>query len=266
MSKKTMTAMFTCVAMMCSIGSVSSYAKDNTDVAYEEAMEQLEELRMSSQRQTVYFPEYTSYSSQYICANAHYMAAFNPFSLPSRTVDLYMNLNVTTNSPASTNNYLTFSSDVDVDSVSYQYSTSVYKYYRPHVGINGTLAAYSTVFSFNMGVVGGADSEAELLSYTGQDPNSPDTTIRTSQNEYLKKCIYAIGDTNRDGKLTADDSSLIMNYIVGNAVPDSNRSTADKIYDTMAFKLAADVDHSDSIDILDVISINSAISNNTILY
>ena len=102
------------------------------------------------------------------------------------------------------------------------------------------------------------DSEYDLHKYTSHYTSSPSNVIGSNKsNVTMTKCLYALGDVDRDGNLGDDDLNLIMKGIVGLMV-ESNRSTS--TYDRLAFELAADCNEDGVIDILDTIRFNKLIS------
>ncbi|MDE6707133.1 MAG: hypothetical protein K2K06_03745 [Oscillospiraceae bacterium] len=106
----------------------------------------------------------------------------------------------------------------------------------------------------------GIASEYTLDCKTSMN-DSPSNSIVVNQSGIsMVKCIYALGDVNRDGKVTTEDSGLVMKYIVKLMV-EANRSTSN--YDKLAFELAGDFKEDGGIDILDVIAINNWINANS---
>lgn len=198
----------------------------------------------------------------------HYLAVFTNQSLSSNLnlrVYFYLNTNID-NGFSNTSNYIYDTSKLSLINIPSSVSVNngarkVNTYWHTNASFNQNelFFRYKLIHPINQEIV---DSELELHRYTNETySSSPTDEIKTNKNNIsMTKCIYALGDANRDGKITNDDSILVMSYIAGNMTASSSSSYPE--YDELAFELAADFDQNNQINILDVISINQFILNN----
>lgn len=261
------------IATICFGASVPVSAGDNTVDNVSELSEQVnqlfktekfteaeatlleKELEQLNNRTTYYMASYDSYSSSYISSTTHYLAPIvkNGTSLSSGYVYLYLNTNVIPNDPTNSSRF----------KLGRLYSTSTFSGFsstivsatkkRINVGYNVQVTsapATSELFTYKLGVASelGATSEAQLDNYT--------YSIDTFQGYEAEKCIYSIGDLNRDGLITDYDATILLCSLVNLTVPNPSRSADEQEYDRVAFELAGDCDGDGDVDTVDVQVLN----------
>lgn len=128
---------------------------------------------------------------------------------------------------------------------------------------------YSEVFRFKLGKVGLANFTEDLWNRcTSQqysnpsdylfasDPNgSPDPTHPLYT---FKKCVYSLGDLDRDGDVDSTDSLLLTAYLDGIYFSGSHLNET-------AFRLAADTNADGVVDSSDLIKLNQFLLGMTTL-
>lgn len=262
---KRIVAVTVAMATMISIGSALNVSAeeltfDDATISsedYEFLAKRLEQLQT---RDTTYvYPEFTSYSDSHIAATTQHLAVFNAASLQSCYFNMYVNKNLTTNSPSSTTYYKPTNR---IDSADLSYSTSTYSLYRPHAAISGSLPAYSLIYDFAIGKNTGADSQYDLFASFSSDSNNPTITITNTRGVTTYKCVYAKADGNRDGQITSADVDIVLAYVTENITAGSGRTTAEATFDEMAFIAACDCNGDGNVTITDVITI-SQVANGT---
>lgn len=253
------------MATLISIGSVLNASAE--ELSFDDATISSEDYELLSKqfeklqtRDTTYvYPEFTSYSDSHIAATTQHLAVFNAASLQSCYFNMYVNKNLTTNSPSSTTYY---NPTNRIDSATLSYSTSTYSLYRPHAAISGSLPAYSLVYDFTIGKNTGADSQYDLFASFSSDPNNPTNTITNTRGVTTYKCVYAKADGNRDGQVTSADGDIALAYVIETITAGSGRTTEEAAFDELAFIAACDCNGDGDVTIMDVITINK-VANGT---
>ncbi|MDE6005376.1 MAG: hypothetical protein K2G88_08335, partial [Oscillospiraceae bacterium] len=122
-----------------------------------------------------------------------------------------------------------------------------------------TIPAYSDCIRFKIqqhdisGVLG---TEYDLHCSISKNDTKPSIDIETNENGIsFTKCIYSMGDVDRNGIVDENDASLVMKAVVGLMI--DNPSSPSIEYDKLAFTLAGDVAKEDGvITIADSVAMN----------
>ena len=203
-----------------------------------------------------------------IAPTQHYLAVLNGSqklsSNQSLQASFYLNTNVLNGYDDTTNyrydeNLLTFFTP------SSSYATDTSRQIKTTWNIKSAISANKVFMCYKLPetkvLIDVAVTSEYILHCKTSEYDTPSDSIKTNKSGVLMaKCIYARGDVNRDGKVNADDSNLIMKYVAMLMV-ESNRTTSN--YDKLAFELAGDFKEDGGIDILDVIAINNWINANS---
>lgn len=99
--------------------------------------------------------------------------------------------------------------------------------------------------------------EASLNAEMSEECDKDDIQVKTSiRSRYFTKCIYALGDVNRDGVVDSSDSSIMESFMVNLGASNPSRSEKEQQCDVVAFGLAADCNQDNVVNILDAIYLN----------
>ena len=109
-------------------------------------------------------------------------------------------------------------------------------------------------------------SEENLHLYTSSSANGDTKITSSNPNNKLTKCIYAMGDVDKNGHVNSTDSLCIQKRYLDLVDADPSRTANEQEIDLCAFDLAADVDHDYSVTLLDVALLNSYLLGNATLY
>ncbi|MBD5142654.1 MAG: hypothetical protein HDT22_03475 [Ruminococcus sp.] len=135
---------------------------------------------------------------------------------------------------------------------------------RGGVGIYANIMRQELPFS-NIFAIGGVSSEYGIHCYTSSNIKSPSDKIEgynSKKTEYYNfvKCIYALGDVDRNGVVDTIDTLNItknINHLLFEA--SMNSTTVASSYNEAAFNLAADVNLDETVNMKDVEEINKYI-------
>lgn len=217
-----------------------------------------------------YYPAYDSYDTYNLAPTEHYLAAIptNPTSLPtSFGVYFYLNTNIAGTNPTATSHFTIcgeYASFTNLGTVSSSTYTSSCKRILARFTKSGNPSGVAPLFTYSLTGFESNDAvncEYDIHCYTSSNSNYPSTHLTTNTTGgSLEKCIYALGDVDRDGDLDADDSTAVLSYVVRmTAVSPGRESYAD--LDRIAFELAGDFNQDGDVDILDVTAINNALNS-----
>lgn len=134
------------------------------------------------------------------------------------------------------------------------------KCYQTYVVIPSGLDVNEGLFSFNLGhTFSSSINTPYALSQQIRNKNNAtwDTAginslfITQTANEYFRFGLFTLGDLNRDGAIDSTDANYLLSYLVHNYNAGSYCNKA-------IFEMAADYNQNGTIDIIDVIAINTA--------
>lgn len=135
---------------------------------------------------------------------------------------------------------------------------------RIAVNVTGSKSSgeYFPVFKYKMDVTSIVGSKMDLFLYTSLSPDGENTMTASNAKYNCKKCIYTLGDVDRDGKVTLSDSFQVMQETKGLLNPASGRSGEP---DRLTFRLAADVNKDGEVTMDDVDMINKVVTGQIML-
>ncbi len=251
--------------LLSSQNAVLEECISNGELNQEEAEQILSELSYVMDSQTESYKSYTRYNDSNIAPTSHVLAFFTTTNTYTCFIPMYLNQNIITNNPLTLSNYVAPESNANVTQVSEQENIAYTRKFHVKLTVSDPSYISANKIAFYYLIPGDlstspnyVSSELELLKYTSQnyanDTINTITDVNALQGYPLKKCVVARGDVNRDGIVDSDDSILIQKEIVGLMTG----STLNKL----AFRLAADCDGDGSVDILDVITLNSYLQGN----
>lgn len=118
-----------------------------------------------------------------------------------------------------------------------------------------TVSKAEVLFTYEMGEIEEEliPSEWDLHIYTSRY-EEPSTILGLSNGTPLYKCVYALGDVDRNGKLEPMDELNMLVYVNGTVVSDGS-------LDAAAFELAADVNFDGKVTVEDVQIVNNVLLN-----
>ena len=221
-----------------------------------------------STNEIFYYPTFDEYSETSLSTTAHYLVAIPEQTITSTTgFYFYINDNITKHTPNSNDitigtGYKGYASIASVSSSVYANSC---KQIFVKLNVKGTPSGNTEFFKYKFvdseALAQAIDYESDLNTGTSRVKIKPDTVLYPNVGDkFAMKCIYSLGDVNRDGQVTLDDSKAVMSYNVHTAEADPARGD-DGYYDTIAFKLAADFNEDGEIDIRDVVAINQYVTS-----
>lgn len=248
--------------------SILNDAIQNELITEEEAIQALNDLNaVASVASTQYYVDYDYYDNtqENPSPTQHYLAVFTPQAItnPSTTnfwAYFYIDANIA-------DSYTTIARYSSLNSaVSYYPGQSIISSLvsggqvikvgsRWKVSNNSTVPANSAVFRYKLPTELNSQyvtNEYELHCRTSNYYNEPSVSISTNLGFTMRKCVYSVGDVNRDGLVDNDDRDMIMSGIAGLLSQDNTNGA----FDQLAWKLAADCDQNGSVDIMDVITLN----------
>ncbi len=206
---------------------------------------------MAAERAANYYPAYDTYSTSYVSVNSHYVAALTDYVIPCN-LKFYIAPTTITGNYTSTEFFSkgsaftgitmgTISGELDTDT-SYKFTvklTGTQSLTEPEVVVKyriptGTLSSL-------------VSTEYNLHLYTSTNRTSGDTNIATNQSVMdVKKCLYSLGDVDRDGRITSSDTLAVTKYVQGLYEMNSARGDL-AAYDKLAFELAADINEDGAV-------------------
>lgn len=135
---------------------------------------------------------------------------------------------------------------------------------RIAVNVTGSKSSgeYFPVFKYKMDITSIVRSKMDLFLYTSLSPDGENTMTASNAKYNCKKCIYALGDVDRDGKITLSDSLQVLQETNGLLKTASGRSGEP---DRLTFRLAADVNQDGEVTMDDVDMINKVVTGQIIL-
>ena len=103
-------------------------------------------------------------------------------------------------------------------------------------------------------------SEYDLHRYTSEKSSSPSISIMIDSvdKNNLRKCIYSLGDVNRDGNVTSQDSLKVMEIVAAREADktDNRNINYANSLNELAFNLAGDANEDGKVNRADVARIN----------
>lgn len=274
---KRLTAMVLAIAAMAAgMSSVAAGAMDVTEqmanVPAEDVLRLLDQMeQINAQNVTYTYPPYTQCLSGVLSPTTHYLAAMvaNGIVLEDGTVFFYLNTNINSTDPTSSS-LIKAGSTFAASSIG-GFSSSTYNVSRRRMNVlfypsYTTITESTVLFTYELGAfpdatLAPASSELQLNLYTSRTSVAPNEALSTSVDYTATKCIYSIGDVNRDGIVNGTDSTILLASLVNNVGPDTvNRTLEQQGYDKLAFELAGDCDGNGTVELLDVITLNQYIN------
>lgn len=201
------------------------------------------------------FTSYDYYSTASgLCPTKHYLAILNRYkvSLGEKvTVTYYMHTGLSTGG-----SYL-YHSNLGDPEISSGYSSDG-SIIRPMAQtltvVFDKIDKYSNLMRYQIpistAVAYGINSEYALHCYTSSNPSNPSADCSNEGYE-LKKCVYALGDIDRSGRVDATDSLEVTKFAQGFYGSTTKKTEQSDSYNEAAFKLVADVDSNGTVDLED---------------
>ncbi len=296
MRMKKMFAMITAVtSTIVGMGSISAFAIDesfmesfNRRVQYP-SQEELAMLNtevdaeqayatntVSSTQPEFYYAPYDFYSEENLADTTHYIGVLtaNPTSTSTTPVALqddqsicfYLNANLMKGNYANSSNvkvgydYINY---ITVGNTSVSTENNDCVKLSVEISTVGNASVITDAIRYKMNLTENVKdgmnkkSEAALNAETSRDYISSDITINTSiRGLSFTKCLYALGDVNRDGCVDSNDSSVMESFMVMNGEPNPSRSEKEQQCDVVAFGLAADCNQDNIVNLSDAIYLN----------
>lgn len=253
-------ALATAISSMSTMVSSAAETADLTGISANEAQTlatMMAEVRSSD---IVYYTPYDYYNTVALAPTQHYLSVFTDgTSMASTQVRLYINTNIAGDSYSSSDHFTVGSAYSNYLSIG-NITTSNYGTNRKQmlvgITVTGNPGTYAEAFRYQFDSLNVIFTEYALHQASSQS-NTPTTLISEVTDTFsLQKCVYALGDVDRDGDVDSDDSSKVLSYTVNMAQVSSGRTAAEAAYDQLAFELAADFNQDDVVDIRDVLQIN----------
>ena len=221
------------------------------------------------------YPSYNEYEKTRLCATKHYFAIITKSGILPKTI-LSVTYHMHNKLFSPTGNY--------------QYAKSItYDLHAPSssdngdgiwaisekwtVPLGGNVGMYGSCMRYELPVFtanasgAGIGSEYALHCYTSSSISSPSASIGwkvedgdKTRDYALVKCVYALGDVDRNGFVDTIDTLNItknINHLLFEA--SLNSTTVASSYNEAAFNLAADVNLDETVDMKDVEEINKYI-------
>lgn len=210
-----------------------------------------------------HYPAYDTYVTNKLSPTQHYLAVISAkgeMLTSNLSVTLFLNTNILPTMPQASDFILGYgySSRASIGTVNNSNESDSCKKVVVPVIINKAATIDSAVFKYPLPLDRGVDSEVDYHFYTSRSPVAPSSDIFTSKGSIvLQKCIYSLGDVDRDGDVDVDDVQSVMAYVAGLREIPGDRSDAEAYYDEMAFRLAADFNESGTVEWSDVSAMNS---------
>lgn len=249
--------------------SVLNDAIQNELITEEEAIQALNELdAVASVANTQYYVDYNHYDStqEDPSPTQHYLAVFTPQAItnPSTTnfwAYFYIDANIagsytTIARYSSLNSAVSYYTGQNISSSLVSGGQVIKVGSRWKVSNNSTIAANSAVFRYKLPTELDSQyvtNEYELHCRTSNYYDEPSLSIPTNLGFTMRKCVYSLGDVDRNGVVNLDDKTMIMSGIVGLLSEDNTNGA----FDHIAWKLAADCDQNGNVDILDAITLQN---------
>lgn len=237
----------------------------------------------SSTQPEFYYAPYDSYSETNLADTTHYIAVLTANPRVNRTTPVplkdgqeiyfYLNANLLQGNYASVSNIIPgydYRNYVTADSSSVTTINEGCVQLAIKLSVTGNadtitdavrykvnLAPHSIKFIGKSDPEGLKSCESTLNEECSIDCNRFDTVISTETKGVLfTKCLYALGDLNRDGIIDSSDSSIMESFMVNLGAPNPSRSEKEQQCDVVAFGLAADCNQDNVVNILDAIYLN----------
>ncbi|MDE5791982.1 MAG: dockerin type I repeat-containing protein [Oscillospiraceae bacterium] len=228
-----------------------------------EDVQDLQELLINavsdSDSTSAYYPSCDKYYRYGISPTQHYMAIFNNKQINSGQafkVYFYLNANIISGYDH-VKNYECYPDSRIYRIIDSSYvSNTLRKVELEFQTGDYVIPAYSACIRFKIkqddinGVLG---TEYDLHRYTSESDTSPSINIDTTGDTSFIKCIYSMGDVNRDGTVDEKDASLVMKAVVELMIDNPGSPTVK--YDKLAFNLAGDVTEDGNITVADCVAI-----------
>lgn len=230
----------------------------------------------SSTQPEFYYAPYDSYSIDNLADTTHYIGLLTanpnststtPSTVSSGTIYFDMNANILDD------NYATLSF--------FTVGTDYEGIFTPKKASVQNLSAQRARLRLTATVNGSYDKITDLVRYKLEFSEDADTTcpsekallteltieggtlnVINSSNAYFTKCVYALGDLNRDGIVDSSDSNIMESFMVNLGAPNPSRSEKEQQCDVVAFGLAADCNQDNAVNILDAIMLNKYLVGN----
>lgn len=258
--------MLALVASASNLGTVVS-AAETADMSALSAseMQEVAKLLATTDNSIGYYVAYDYYNTSYLASTQHYLAVLADNSdLESNVVTLYLNTNIVGTDYLNDSLFIASAAYADLltfNSIDDSASTTSKKAIAVSYSLTGSTGTYSELFRYKLDNISSVSTEKALHRYTSYDFGSPTTTLQTTDEfTTLYKCIFALGDVDRNGILDSTDSELVLKYAIKNMAAASDRSEAQAAYDQIAFEMAGDFNQDGKVTVADSLAINKALT------
>ena len=230
----------------------------------EKIMKDMAEIQANGS--TYYYPPYDQYSTNDLASTDHYLAV-----LPKRgqtglgcIIEFYVNTSILPTNYSSSSLFTigtNYTGNASIQSITTSNPYNSIKEFDVKYNSSLTAPDSGALFTYKLGkltdsyVFTERDVHANT-SYVAGYPDVATSVIRATNGAEFKKCVYAIGDANRDGIVDSNDAEDVLQCVIDMAESDPSRSPEDQAYDEAAFKLAADIDRNGVVALQDVVAIN----------
>lgn len=260
--------------MLASMTAFSANATDETTIK-EQVQSILDEIAaapdeasaaaivVARSSEPCHYPVYDSYVTDKFSPSQHYLTvipAKGEMLTSSLKVNFYLNTNIISSMPKASDFILGYgySGCASIGSVTNSSVSNGCRKIVVPVNISKAATIDSAVFKYSLPLCDAISSEYDFHCYTSESSLFPSSNIFTSRdNVVLQKCVYSLGDVDRDGDVDADDVQSVMSYVAGLREKPAGRSDEEAYYDEMAFRLAADFNENGIVEMSDASGINS---------
>lgn len=247
-------------------------ASTTANAAESENNDTYEIISTLSSTDPFYYVPYDSYDMYNVAPTEHFLTGIPLVNsaLPSSFgVYFYVNTNIISNNPTSSSNFSicpAYDGYYSLGSISSSNFAASCKMIMARFSKIGNPTAQSALFTYSLsGVENNAavNSEYNLHQMTSASTTSPSSILATNTGDSLKKCVYALGDVDRDGDVDDEDVKAVQTYLLNLAYAAPGRSSEDSVYDKIAFELAADFNQDGTISIFDAVGMASYVSTHS---
>ena len=265
--------------MLTSIAGLSANATDETTAVTMESVleelnagtltiEQAEEMLSVGQVRSApfYYVPYDTYLKNALSTSPHYLAVVPKQGTTfesSLNISFYLNANIVESTPTASNLILgkRYVGHASVKSVTPGKNSNGYREFIANVSFPEKCSIDYALFTYELPFSNAIASEYDFDRYTSWR-GIPSSDIYTGDDSItFKKCVYSMGDVDRDGDVDKDDQQKIGDFVVGLGRNDPNRTTEESYYDAMAFRLAADIDGSGMVELADAVAVTKYFNN-----
>lgn len=271
---KKIVSVLTAGTMLASMTAFSANAADETTIE-EQVQSILDEvaaapdeasanaIALARASEPCHYPAYDSYVTNKLSPSQHYLAVIpekGKMLTSNLMVYFYLNTNIITSMPQVSDFTLGYgySGRASIGSVTSSSVSNGCRQVNVLVQVDKPGTIDSAVFKYQLFPCSVTSSEYSFHKYTSRTSDSPSSDILTAEDSIvLQKCVYSLGDVDRDGDVDMDDAQSVMTYVAGLREKPAGRSDAEAYYDEMAFRLAADFNESGTVEWSDANAISS---------